>query len=111
MHCCNTNLAGAIASVLMLGFATNAAALSPQVVGDAELARRALTVGVDRADVVDRVDGQYRADGVPVALFAPDYRARVASPRAMAFEYLAARGERLGLDATAVANLAVTAER
>lgn len=107
----NKTLAGGIASVLMLGIATNAAALSPQSQAEQQTVRDTLARGIEVPALFDAVDGQYRPDGLPAALFAPDYKARVATPKAMALEYLAARGESLGLDAQAVANLAVTSER
>ncbi|HVJ63343.1 MAG TPA: hypothetical protein VM555_11610, partial [Tahibacter sp.] len=107
----NKTLVGAIASVLMLGIATNVAALSPQSQAERQSVRDALTRGVEAPALFDAANGQYRPDGLPSALYAPEYTARAAAPRAMALEYLAARGESLGLDATAVANLAVTSER
>lgn len=107
----NKSLVGAIASVLMLGIATNAVALSPQSQAERQSVRDTLTRGVEAPALFDAANGQYRPDGLPSALYAPEYAARPSSPRAMALEYLAARGESLGLDATAVANLAVTSER
>lgn len=104
-------LAAAVASVLIGGFVMNASALSPEVRTERQSVRDALTLGVAETAVFDGVSGQFRADGIPSALFAPDFTARPASRREMTLEYLAARGEALGLDAQAVANLAVTSER
>lgn len=111
MKLCSKVLTGAIASALMLGVVTNAAAVSPQSLSERESVRAALTRGVQTPAVFDAVDGQYRLDGLPAALFAPGFTAKPASPKAMALEYLAARGASLGLDAEAVGNLAVTSER
>ncbi|MDC8011194.1 hypothetical protein [Tahibacter soli] len=104
-------LAGALAAALTLVAPGDAVARAAHVIDQAMLVRDALTVGVGDPVVFDRADGQYRADGVPATLFSPDFSARPSTPKAMALEFLAARGATLGLDPQAVANLSVTSER
>jgi zinc metalloprotease ZmpB len=104
-------IAPAIAAILLAGLSAGAAALAPQSVAQRESLRAGLTLAEAQPELREAADGQYRADGSPAVLYAPDYRARKAAPRAMALEYLAARGAALGLSAQDIAGLRVRAER
>lgn len=98
-------LPGAIAAAL--GFASQVFALSerPQ-------AAAALTRGVKAPEAgIERADGHYSANGVPISLYRPQFTARVAAPEAMAREFLADRHGQLGLASAEPGNLMRTTLR
>jgi len=72
----------------------------------------AFTRGVQTAEQgVDRADGRYTQNGTAITLGQPNFRARPATPEAMAREFLAERHAQLGLDADAHASLVRASER
>ena len=72
----------------------------------------AFTRGVQAAEAgVDRADGRYTSRGTAITLGQPNFRARPATPEAMAREFLAERHAQLGLDADANASLVRSAQR
>ncbi|WP_175964437.1 M36 family metallopeptidase [Burkholderia pyrrocinia] len=61
--------------------------------------------------LMDKIDGQYRHDGVAMMLSAPAFRAKLADNISMAREFVLTRARQLGLSDTDVTNLIVTAQR
>ncbi|WP_323120105.1 M36 family metallopeptidase [Burkholderia alba] len=104
----------ALSVALGFGTALNAWADSKVANPQAQSIRDSLTRGVTQPGAkADKSGGQFRADGVAVTLYNPAFRAKRsgAPAAAVAREFVSAQAAQLGLDQTALANMAVTAER
>ncbi len=98
--------AGLLAATIALAFTGTTFA------GKHDASTQALTLGVHAPQaVIELATGSQAADGAMVAVYNPDYRARLAAPETMAREYLAARGHELGLGRSADADLVHRATR
>ncbi|EDT37625.1 M36 family metallopeptidase [Burkholderia ambifaria] len=97
---------------ILCSLALPAAASSKMDHTQDQLKRTGLTRGEHSLPaVIDKLDGQYRHDGVAVTLSVPAFQAKQADNISMAREFIVARARQLGLSDTDVANLAVTAQR
>lgn len=98
--------AGLMAAAIALALA------SPVSAGPHPGSADTLTLGVTAPEPVTALAaGSQAADGSMLAIYRPDFRARLAAPEAMAREYLAAHGHELGLPRSSGAELAHRATR
>ncbi|MCK9489810.1 MAG: hypothetical protein M0Q42_10535 [Xanthomonadales bacterium] len=98
--------AGLLAAAIALTFAGSTFA------GKHDAGSQVLTLGVQAPEpVTELATGSQAADGSLLAVYNPDFRARLAAPETMAREYLAAHGQQLGLGRSADADLVHTATR